>query len=67
MILPIFDYGDIIWSNCTNKLLSKLQILHNRAGKLILNCHPHTPSCKVSPRLVFTNRETEFSYLLDGV
>ena len=47
MILPIFDYGDIIWSNCTNKLLSKLQILHNRAGKLILNCHPHTPSCKV--------------------
>jgi hypothetical protein len=47
MVLPILDYGDIVWANCTSKLQSRLQRFQNRAGKLILKCSYLTPSVKV--------------------
>ena len=36
-ILPLFDYGDIIWGDRGNvSLMSDLQVLQNKAARLIL-------------------------------
>ena len=38
IILPLFDYADIVWGDCDNKVLMKsLQILQNKAAKVILH------------------------------
>ena len=38
MILPLFDYSDIIWGDRDNKVLMKsLQILQNKAAKFFLD------------------------------
>ena len=38
MILPIFDYGDIIWGDKNNaKLMNDLQVQQNKAAKIILD------------------------------
>ena len=34
-ILPIFDYADVIWNNCTNKLSTSLEKLHLEAIRII--------------------------------
>ena len=40
-VLPLFDYGDIIWGDRGNAtLMAELQILHNKAARLILDLHP---------------------------
>ena len=37
IILPLFDYGDIVWGDKSNKcLMDDLQILQNKAAKVIL-------------------------------
>ena len=38
LVLPIFDYADLIWGDKGNDtLMAKLQILQNKAAKLILD------------------------------
>ena len=38
MVLPFIDYCDIIWSDRNNKvLMDSLQVLHNKAAKIVLN------------------------------
>ena len=38
LILPLFDYGDIIWGDKNNSsLMDQLQILQNKAAKTILD------------------------------
>ena len=51
MVVPLFDYGDVIWSNCSSTTLTRLQRLQNRAGRLILKCPKRTPSVEVRRRL----------------
>ena len=36
LILPIFDYCDVVWGNCSITLSNRTQVLQNRAGRLIL-------------------------------
>ena len=37
-VLPLFDYGDIIWGDRGNTtLMAELQILHNKAARIILD------------------------------
>ena len=36
LVLPLFDYGDIFWSDT---LIENLHILHNKAAKIILDRH----------------------------
>ena len=55
MILPVFDYGDVVWSSCSNTLLDRLQRLHNRAGKLILKCPFRTTSVEVRKQQHWTS------------
>ena len=38
LVVPLFDYADVIWGDKFNDtLISKLQILQNRAAKLLLD------------------------------
>ena len=40
-VLPLFDYGDIIWGVRGNTtLMAELQILHNKAARIILDLPP---------------------------
>ena len=42
-ILPLFDYGDIIWGDRGNaSLMSELQVLQNKAARLILDLPAHS-------------------------
>ena len=41
VILPHFDYADIIWQSSQNKFLDQLQKLQNRAGRIILRINPY--------------------------
>ena len=37
-ILPLFDYGDIIWGDRGNaSLMAELQVLQNKAARIILD------------------------------
>jgi hypothetical protein len=41
LILPFFYYGDMIWGNKNNAvLMNSMQVLQNKAAKLILDKHP---------------------------
>ena len=41
LVLPLFDYGDTIWGDKNNSvLMNSLQVLENKAAKIILNQHP---------------------------
>ena len=48
-VLPLFDYGDIIWGNAT--LMAELQILHNKAARLILDLHPRASASDALAKL----------------
>ena len=43
MILPYFDYGDVIYMGWNVNLLNKLQVLKNRALKIYLQVHKDSP------------------------
>ena len=48
MILPNFDYGDIIYMGGSKTLLAKLQRLQNKALMICLNMeNRHPTSCKI--------------------
>ncbi len=45
LILPLFDCGDVIWGEKNNAvLMNSLQVLENKANKLILDKHPRYSS-----------------------
>ena len=43
-ILPIFDYGCMIWSQCTSHNMNRLSKLQNRAARIILQADIMPPS-----------------------
>ena len=42
IILPHFDYADVVWQSASKKYLESLQKLQNRAGRVILNINPYS-------------------------
>ena len=46
-ILPHFDYGDVIWDNCTNKLSDELEELHLDALRTIIGTVKGTSHHKI--------------------
>ena len=45
LILPLFDYGDVIWGDKNNDtIMSELQILQNKAAKVLLGQPPRSSS-----------------------
>ena len=51
-ILPLFDYGDIIWGDHGNvSLMSELKVLQNKAARLTLVLPAHFPAAEAIKRL----------------
>ena len=47
MIIPLFDYGDVVWGDRNNQSLMKtLQIFHNKCAKIVCNMKPSDSSTK---------------------
>ena len=45
LILPLFDYGDIIWGDKNNgTIMTELQILQNKAAEVLLRHPPRSSS-----------------------
>ena len=58
-ILPIFDYGCMIWGQCSNYNINRLLKLQKRAARIILRADFMTPSNEMFQELgwlTFTNR-----------
>ena len=52
LILPLFDYGDVVWGDKNNDtLMSELQILPNKAAKVMLELPPRSSSTEALKRL----------------
>ena len=52
LILPLFDYGDVVWGDKNNDtLMSELQILQNKAAKVMLELPPRSSSTEALKRL----------------
>ena len=52
LVLPLFDYGDTIWGDKNNSILmNSLQVLENKAAKIILDKQPRYSSTKALEEL----------------
>lgn len=60
VILPHFDYADIIWQSSPQTYLDQLQKLQNRAGRIILKINPssHTSIFKIHDLLKWETLKT---------
>ena len=67
MILPYFDYGDVVYMGGNTKLLNKLQVLQNRALKVCLQVHKRYPTIelhkKCNASLLTSRREMHLKIL----
>ena len=47
LVMPIFYYADFVWGDKNNSvLMDHLQVLHNKAAKIILDAHPLSSALK---------------------
>ena len=37
MVMPLLEYGSTIWSNCNKKNMEKIESIHKRGTRYILN------------------------------
>ena len=52
LIIPLFDYGDIVWGDKNNNtLMGQLQVLQNKAAKVLLHLSPRSSSTEALDRL----------------
>ena len=51
LIMPHFDYCSLVWDNCSNYLLEKLQKLQNRAARVITGKSYETRSSEILKNL----------------
>ncbi len=59
LVLPLFDYGDVIWGDKNNAvLMNSLQVLENKAAKLILDKHSRYSSTEALQELKWSTLAT---------
>ena len=59
LVLPLFDYVDVIWGDKNNAvLMNSLQVLENKAAKLILDKHPRYSSTEAVGELKWSTLAT---------
>ena len=55
LVLPLFDYANTIWGDKNNSvLMNSLQVLENKAAKIILDQHPRYSSTEALRKLKWT-------------
>jgi hypothetical protein len=59
IILPHFDYCSLVWDNCSDYLIDKLQKLQNRAARVITGRTYETRSCDVLLLFMHNTRNNE--------
>ena len=64
VILPHFDYGDVVWQSASKSSLFSLQKLQNRAGRIIMkvNPFPHVSNQHVHEKLMSQWHSLEYRY-----
>ena len=62
MILPHFDYGIVIWSNCNDSAINKVQKLQNTAMRIILSVPFRTHIDDMLKKLGFMDIRSRISY-----
>ena len=66
MILPIIDYEDIVWGDKSNMtLMNPIQVLQNKASKLILDKPEHSSATESLQQLGWNNMYQRRRYIID--
>ncbi len=55
IVLPLLDYGDIVYGNCSAITLKRLQLLQNRGTRMLLNYGYRTHSVNMFSELEWLN------------
>ena len=59
MVIPILEYASIVWGDKNNKvLMDSIQVLQNRAAKMVLDRVPHSSSTEALEDLNWVNLTT---------
>ena len=67
MVIPILEYASIVWSDKNNKvLMDSIQVLQNKAAKLVLDRATHSSSTQAILDLNWMNLSTR-RLICDGV
>ena len=73
IILPHFDYYSLVWDNCSDYLIDKLQKFQNRAARVITNvitnCQLVQQICLISKQTygIISVATTEISALINQI
>ena len=63
LLLPVFDYGDLVWGDKNNvTLMNDLQVLQNKAAKIILDRPLYSSATDALVTLKWLNLEQRRSY-----
>ncbi len=55
IVLLLFDYGDVVYGNCSAITLKRLQVLQNRGARMLLDCNYRTYSVNMLSELKWLN------------
>ncbi len=55
IVLPLFDYGDVVYGNCSAMTLKRLQVLQKRGAKMFLDCYCTVRSVNILSELKWLN------------
>ena len=66
VILPHFDYGDVVWQSASKSSLFSLQKLQNRAGRIIMKVNPfsHVSNQHVHEKFMWKSLEYRYTKYL---
>ncbi len=62
IVLPLFDYGDVVYGNCSAITLKGLQVLQNRGARMLLDCHYRTYSVIMLSELKLLNIKDRLNF-----
>ncbi len=63
IFLPLFDYGDVVYGNCSDITLKRLQVLQNRGARMLLDCDYRTHSVNMLSELKWLNIKDRLNVL----
>ncbi len=62
IVLPLFDYGDVVYGNYSAITLKRLQVLQNRGTRMLLDCDYRTHSVNMLSELKWLNIKDRLNF-----
>ncbi len=62
IVLPLFDYGDVVYGKCSAITLKRLQVLQNRSARMHLYCDYRTHSVNMLSELKCLNIKDRLNF-----